>query len=126
MIVWGLVGPNGSGKTTLVNLITGKLRADSGKVKLGVNLDILLIDQKREMLDPEWTLKDALSDGAGDMVSIGDEQKHVFTYMRDFLFLPEQAGTPLRVLSGGERGRLMLARGFRHPSNFLMLDEPTQ
>ncbi|MCF6321368.1 MAG: ATP-binding cassette domain-containing protein [Rhizobiaceae bacterium] len=121
----GLVGPNGAGKTTLVNLITTKLAPDSGNIKLGVNLDLLVIDQKREMLDPEWTLKDALTDGSGDMVAVGDEQKHVFTYMRDFLFLPEQAGTPLRVLSGGERGRLMLARGFRHPSNFLVLDEPT-
>ena len=121
----GLVGPNGSGKTTLVNLITGQLATDSGKVKLGVKLDVLLIDQKREMLDPLWTLKDALTDGSGDMVSIGDEQKHVFTYMKDFLFLPEQAGTPLGVLSGGERGRLMLARGFRNPSNLLVLDEPT-
>jgi ATP-binding cassette subfamily F protein uup len=121
----GLIGPNGSGKTTLVNLITGKLTADSGKVKLGVKLDLLLIDQKREMLDPQWTLKDAMTDGTGDMVAVGEEQKHVFTYMKDFLFLPEQAGTPISVLSGGERGRLMLARGFRHPSNLLVLDEPT-
>ena len=121
----GLVGPNGCGKTTMVNLITGKIEPDSGNVKLGVNLDLLMIDQKREMLDPMWTLKDALTDGAGDMVAIGDEMKHVFTYMRDFLFLPEQARTPLHALSGGERGRLMLARGFRHPSNFLVLDEPT-
>ena len=121
----GLIGPNGSGKTTLVNLITGKLATDSGKVKLGVKLDLLLIDQKREMLDPQWTLKDAMTDGTGDMVAVGDEQKHVFTYMKDFLFLPEQVGTPISVLSGGERGRLMLARGFRHPSNLLVLDEPT-
>jgi ATP-binding cassette subfamily F protein uup len=121
----GLIGPNGSGKTTLVNLIIGKLTADSGKVKLGVKLDLLLIDQKREMLDPQWTLKDAMTDGTGDMVAVGEEQKHVFTYMKDFLFLPEQAGTPISVLSGGERGRLMLARGFRHPSNLLVLDEPT-
>ena len=115
----------GCGKTTMVNLITDKIEPDSGNVKLGVNLDLLIIDQKREMLDPMWTLKDALTDGAGDMVAIGDEMKHVFTYMRDFLFLPEQARTPLHALSGGERGRLMLARGFRHPSNFLVLDEPT-
>ncbi len=121
----GLIGPNGCGKTTLVNLITGKLATDNGKVKLGVKLDLLLIDQKREMLDPQWTLKDAMTDGTGEMVAIGEEQKHVYTYMRDFLFLPEQAGTPLRVLSGGERSRLMLARGFRHPSNLLVLDEPT-
>ena len=121
----GLVGPNGSGKTTLVKLITGALEPDSGKVKLGVNLETLVIDQKREMLDPEWTLKDALTDGTGDTVVIGEESKYVYSYMKDFLFLPEQARTPIHALSGGERGRLMLARGLRTPSNFLVLDEPT-
>ncbi|MGB7287992.1 MAG: ABC-F family ATP-binding cassette domain-containing protein, partial [Salaquimonas sp.] len=121
----GIVGPNGAGKTTLVNLITGKTEAESGNIRLGINLDQLVIDQKRDMLKPEWTLKDALTDGAGDTIVIGNETKHFMTYMKDFLFLPEQARTPIHALSGGERGRLMLARGFRTPSNFLILDEPT-
>lgn len=121
----GIVGPNGSGKTTLINLITGQLEPDSGKVKFGANLEPLVIDQKRETLDPNWTLKDALTDGRGDTVVIGEETKYVFTYMKDFLFLPEQARTPLHALSGGERARLTLARGLRTPSNFLVLDEPT-
>ena len=121
----GIVGPNGSGKTTLIKMITGELEPDSGKVKLGVNLETLLIDQKREMLDPNWTLKDAMTDGRGDTVVIGEETKYVYSYMKDFLFLPEQARTPIHALSGGERGRLMLARGLRTPSNFLVLDEPT-
>lgn len=121
----GIVGPNGSGKTTLIKMITGEMEPDSGKVKLGANLETLLIDQKREMLDPNWTLKDAMTDGTGDTVVIGDESKYVYSYMKDFLFLPEQARTPIHALSGGERGRLMLARGLRTPSNFLVLDEPT-
>ncbi|MCB1456715.1 MAG: ATP-binding cassette domain-containing protein, partial [Nitratireductor sp.] len=74
---------------------------------------------------PSWTLRDALTDKAGDQVTIGETVKHVMSYMKDFLFLPEQAGTPVNVLSGGERGRLMLARGLRTPSNLLVLDEPT-
>ena len=121
----GIVGANGTGKTTLVNLITGKLKPDSGKVKLGHNLDILVVDQNREALDPERSLKDTLTDGSGESVVIGEEVKHVFTYMKDFLFTPDQAGTPVRALSGGECARLMLACGLRTPSNFLVLDEPT-
>ncbi len=121
----GIVGPNGSGKTTLVKLITGDLEPDGGKVKRGSNLDTLLVDQKREMLDPDWTLKDALTDGRGDSVVIGDETKYVYSYMKDFLFFAEQARTPIHALSGGERARLTLARGLRTPSNFLILDEPT-
>ena len=121
----GVVGPNGAGKTTLVNLITGKTSADTGTIRLGINLDVLVIDQKRAALDPAWTLRDALTDKAGDQVTIGETVKHVMSYMKDFLFLPEQAGTPVNVLSGGERGRLMLARGLRTPSNLLVLDEPT-
>lgn len=121
----GLVGPNGSGKTTIIKLITGELTPDTGKVKLGANLEPLVIDQNRESLEPDWTLRDALTDGRGDQVVIGEETKYVYSYMRDFLFLPEQAGTPIHALSGGERARLTLARGLRTPSNFLVLDEPT-
>lgn len=121
----GIIGPNGAGKTTLVNLITGNLEADHGTIRLGVNLDQLVIDQRRDMLNADWTLKEALTDGAGDTIVIGEETKHFMTYMKDFLFLPEQARTPIHALSGGERGRLMLARGLRTPSNFLVLDEPT-
>lgn len=121
----GLVGPNGSGKTTLLKLIMGEYEADGGTIDLGVNLEPLIIDQKRESLNPEWTLSEALTDGGGDNVIIGDKSVHVMRYMKDFLFLPEQARTPIHVLSGGERGRLQLARGLRLPSNLLVLDEPT-
>jgi ATP-binding cassette subfamily F protein uup len=121
----GVIGPNGSGKTTLLKLIMGALPADSGRIDLGTNLEPLIIDQKRESLDPEWTLKEALTDCGSDTVIVGGESVHVIRYMKDFLFAPEQARTPLHVLSGGERGRLQLARGLRHPSNLLVLDEPT-
>jgi len=121
----GIVGPNGSGKTTLVNLLTGTLAPDSGTVRLGANLQMATLDQHRESLNPDWTVSEALTGGRGDTVVIGGQAKHVVSYMRDFLFAPEQARTPLRVLSGGERGRLMLARALAKPSNILVLDEPT-
>lgn len=121
----GVVGPNGSGKTTLLKLIMGSLEADSGKIELGLNLDPLVIDQNRETLDPDWTLSDALTDGGGDSVIVADQSRNVIGYMKDFLFLPEQKRTPVHALSGGERGRLQLARGLRLPSNLLVLDEPT-
>jgi ABC transport system ATP-binding/permease protein len=121
----GVVGPNGSGKTTLVSLLTGTLTPDSGSVKLGANLQMATLDQHRESLNPDWTVSEALTGGRGDTVMIGGKPKHVVGYMRDFLFAPEQARTPLRVLSGGERGRLMLARSLAKPSNVLVLDEPT-
>ena len=121
----GVVGPNGSGKTTLLKLIMGSLDADSGKVELGLNLDPLVIDQNRETLDPDWTLADALTDGGGDSVIVADQPRNVIGYMKDFLFQPEQKRTPVHALSGGERGRLQLARGLRLPSNLLVLDEPT-
>ena len=121
----GIVGPNGAGKTTLLKMIIGELDPDSGTIDLGVGLEPLIIDQKRESLNPEWTLSDAMTDGGGDLVTVGDKSVHVMRYMKDFLFLPEQARTPIHVLSGGERGRLQLARGLRLPSNILILDEPT-
>lgn len=121
----GIAGPNGSGKTTLVNLITGEIPCDSGNVRLGINLETLVIDQKREALDPRSSLKDVLTGGGGDLVQIGSTTKHVVSYMKDYLFSPEQAGTAVSALSGGERGRLMLASTLRLSSNVLVLDEPT-
>ncbi|MEO2038613.1 MAG: ABC-F family ATP-binding cassette domain-containing protein, partial [Martelella sp.] len=121
----GPVGPNGAGKTTLWKMLTGQLAPDSGWVRLGVNLEIAVIDQKREELDPDDTLAHYLTDGRGDTLLVNGEQRHVAGYMKDFLFQPEQARTPIRNLSGGERARLMLARILAKPSNLLILDEPT-
>jgi ABC transport system ATP-binding/permease protein len=121
----GIVGPNGAGKTTLINLLTGALQPDAGTVKLGTNLEVALLDQRRAKLDPERSVSATLTDGGGDAVIINGEERHVISYMRDFLFSPEQAGTPVKALSGGERGRLMLALALAHPSNVLVLDEPT-
>ncbi len=121
----GIVGPNGSGKTTLVNLLTGQLAPDAGEVKLGTRIEMASLEQSRESLNPAWTLREALTGGRGDTVDIGGRSRHVVAYMKDFLFEAEQARTPLSVLSGGERGRLMLARALAKPSNVLVLDEPT-
>jgi ATP-binding cassette subfamily F protein uup len=121
----GIVGPNGAGKTTLVNLLTGASAPDSGSIRLGANLEMATLDQHRESLDPKTTLTEALTGGRGDHVMVRGKPKHVVSYMRDFLFAQEQMRTPLEVLSGGERGRLMLARALAKPSNLLVLDEPT-
>ncbi len=121
----GLVGPNGAGKTTILKLLTGALAPDSGDIRLGTNLELVALDQRRDELDPNWTVSDALTGGRGDQVIINGKARHVASYMKDFLFLPEQRLTPLRVLSGGERARLMLARALAKPSNLLVLDEPT-
>jgi len=120
----GFVGPNGAGKTTLLKMLTGQLAPDSGMVRLGANLEIAALDQKRE-LDPDETLAHYLTDGRGDSVVVNGEEKHVVSYMKDFLFKPEQARTPVRELSGGERARLVLARILARPANLLVLDEPT-
>ncbi|MBL8571008.1 MAG: ATP-binding cassette domain-containing protein [Phreatobacter sp.] len=121
----GIVGPNGAGKTTLVRMLTGTLEPDSGTVKLGANLAMATLDQKREALDPATPLAEALTRGRGDYVTINGENRHVVGYMKDFLFAPEQKGTPVGVLSGGERGRLLLARALASPANVMVLDEPT-
>ena len=121
----GIVGPNGVGKTTLLKLFTDKLAPDSGEVAFGARLASVTLDQFRAELPPTTTVVDALTGGGSDYIDIGGERKHVIGYMRDFLFQPEQARTPIAKLSGGERGRLMLARAFAAPSNLLALDEPT-
>ncbi|MCT8973584.1 ABC-F family ATP-binding cassette domain-containing protein [Microbaculum marinisediminis] len=121
----GIIGPNGAGKTTLLKMLIGDLAPDSGWVKLGMNLDVASLDQRRARLDPETSLRATLTGGGSDTVMVDGKPRHVMSYMKDFLFTPEQAGSPVSALSGGERGRLMLALAFARPSNLLVLDEPT-
>jgi ABC transport system ATP-binding/permease protein len=121
----GIVGANGAGKTTLIKLMTGELEPDSGRVRLGSNLELATLDQRRATLDPSLTLKEALTSGGSDTLMVNGQPKHVVGYMKDFLFTPEQARTAVEKLSGGERGRLALARALALPSNVLVLDEPT-
>jgi ATP-binding cassette subfamily F protein uup len=121
----GIVGPNGAGKTTLISMLTGASPPDSGTIRFGTNLEMATLDQGRESLDPKSTLTEALTGGRGDSVMVGGKPRHVIGYMKDFLFSELQARTPLEALSGGERGRVMLARALAKPSNFLVLDEPT-
>ncbi|MDJ0389427.1 ATP-binding cassette domain-containing protein [Roseomonas sp. E05] len=121
----GIVGPNGAGKTTLLSMLTGTLAPDSGEIRLGTGIAMVTLDQRREALDPNTTLSEALTGKRGDQVWVNGQPRHVIGYMKDFLFLPEQARTPVSALSGGERGRLLLARAFATPSNLLVLDEPT-
>ncbi len=121
----GIVGANGAGKTTLINLLTGALAPDGGKIRHGANIEMATLEQSRASLDPTTTLQDALTGGGSDTIEINGERRHVVGYMKDFLFKPEQARTPIGRLSGGERGRLLLARALAKPSNLLVLDEPT-
>jgi ATP-binding cassette subfamily F protein uup len=121
----GVVGANGAGKTTLIELLSGALAPDSGAVRLGTNVAMAKLDQRRASLSPTTTLSDALTGGGSDFVQVNGERKHVVGYMKDFLFSPDQARTPIGKLSGGERGRLTLARALAQPSNLMVLDEPT-
>jgi ATP-binding cassette subfamily F protein uup len=120
----GLIGPNGAGKTTLIKLLLGQLAPTEGIVKHGTNLEIVYFDQLRAQIDDTRSVADNIADGA-ETVLIDGRQRHVITYLQDFLFAPERARTPARVLSGGERNRLLLARLFTKPANVLVLDEPT-
>ena len=120
----GLIGPNGCGKSTLLKLILGQLEADTGTVHRGANLQIAYFDQMREAVDLDATLEEFISPGS-EWIEIGDDRKHVRSYLGDFLFSPARAHSPVRSLSGGERNRLLLARLFARPANVLVLDEPT-
>ena len=120
----GLVGPNGVGKTTLLRLLVGDLTPDSGIVERGTNVEVAYFDQQRAQLDPERSVVDTVGDG-NDRVTVGGRTRHVFGYLEDFLFPPERAQAKVKMLSGGERNRLLLARLLTQPANVLILDEPT-
>ncbi len=120
----GIIGPNGCGKTTLLNVLLGELKPDKGSVRLGSRLEIAYFDQLRGSLDDNRSVRDNVA-GGSDKVDINGKQKHVISYLQDFLFTPDRAGQPVSSLSGGERNRLLLARLFTRPFNILVMDEPT-
>jgi ATP-binding cassette subfamily F protein uup len=120
----GIIGPNGSGKSTLLRLLLGQLQPQNGEIRLGSRREVLYFDQMREQLDPEKTVQENVGEG-NDTIVINDRPRHVIGYLQDFLFSPERARSPVRILSGGERNRLLLAKLFTKPSNVLVMDEPT-
>ena len=120
----GIIGPNGAGKTTLLRVVLGELAPSAGRVRLGTNLAIAYFDQLRARLDDEATPEQSIADG-NDTITVGGQSRHVVGYLRDFLFTPERARTPIKRLSGGERNRLLLAKLFAKPANVIVLDEPT-
>jgi len=120
----GIIGANGAGKTTLLHMLLGTLEPTAGHVKLGTKLEIAYFDQLRAQLDPDSAVIDNIADGK-DFVEMDGKQRHVISYLQDFLFTPDRARSPVRALSGGERNRLLLARLFARPANLLVLDEPT-
>ncbi|HEX3652309.1 MAG TPA: ABC-F family ATP-binding cassette domain-containing protein [Rhizomicrobium sp.] len=121
----GIIGPNGAGKTTLLKLLTGDLAPDAGAVKRAATLEVAMLEQSRVALHPDTMVSAVLTGGSGDTVDVRGEKRHVVSYLKDFLFTPQQARTPVRILSGGERARLMLAKVLARASNMLVLDEPT-
>jgi len=120
----GIIGPNGSGKSTLLRLLLGELQPQSGEIRLGSRREALYFDQMREQLDPDKTVQENVGEG-NDTIIINGRPRHVIGYLQDFLFSPERARSPVRILSGGERNRLLLAKLFTRPSNVLVMDEPT-
>lgn len=120
----GIIGPNGAGKTTLIRLLLGELRPSAGHIRTGTNLEIAYFDQHRALLDETQTVMYNLSEGR-DTITINGRDIHILRYLQDFLFTPERARSPVSVLSGGERNRLLLAKLFSKPANLLILDEPT-
>ena len=120
----GVVGENGTGKTTLLKLLTGALQPTSGSLTLGTRVEMAFFDQLHAQLDPELTVKEIVARDR-DVVTVGGVQKHVYSYLSDFLFTPERSRSPVKALSGGEKARLLLARLFLKPSNLLVMDEPT-
>jgi ATP-binding cassette subfamily F protein uup len=120
----GIMGPNGAGKTTLLNLLLGRLSPTRGRIRQGTGLEIAYFDQLRAQLDEEKSVRENVGDGK-DTVTVNGRQRHIIGYLKDFLFTPDRANSPVRVLSGGERNRLLLAKLFTRPSNVLVLDEPT-
>jgi ABC transport system ATP-binding/permease protein len=120
----GIIGPNGIGKTTLLNLLLKKVAPRSGQVRHGTNLQVAYFDQLRLELDEEKTVQENVAEG-NDFIALPNQRRHVIGYLQDFLFSPEQSRSPVKILSGGEKNRLMLAKLFSHPANVLVLDEPT-